>query len=79
MADDSEPNFNANHPELQEGEVFLTNMLPDRVLDDQSDWEAIGWATKRVGLVAYDRKGNPLDDYIPVFIQRSESEEAVRL
>jgi hypothetical protein len=69
------PNFNLTHPEVREGEAWLTNMLPDRIIDGQTDWEAIGYKTKRAGQVAYDLKGNPVEGYLPVFVQKSEREE----
>ena len=70
---------NKNHPELQEGEVFLTNAFDDRIpmhiddyVDDRSDWESIGWRSKRMGEVAYDIYGNPINGMFPVFVGRDE-------
>lgn len=68
-----------NHPELRTGEVFLTNASdnpgghPD---DPRSDWEVIGWQTKRRGNVAYNRKGKPIRDMFPIFVQRQELKKA---
>ncbi len=61
-----------NHPELQKGEVWLTNTQED-------GWHDIGWSTKRAGTVAYDRAGCAISTsprYFPVFAQRSELEAA---
>lgn len=67
-----------HHPETAKGEVFLTNIsnsFSDAQLfdhDDRSDWESIGWRTKRRGLVAYDIYGKPISGMRPVFVQRDE-------
>lgn len=53
------------HPEIREGEVFVTNCMP-------SVFPQIGWKTKRRGIVAYDRDGTPVKEMFPVFIQQSE-------
>ncbi len=39
-----------DHPELLEGEVFLTNASDE-------NFGSIGWLTKRMGVVAYDISG----------------------
>ncbi len=77
--------INKAHPELREGEVFLTNAsddcmrmgfrsLRDRYeeVDYRSGWDAIGWKTKRRGIAAYDVFNNPIDGMFPVFVQREE-------
>ncbi len=71
--------FNKNHPELKEGEVFLTNTESDeyefrfpRFDDFGHGFAAIGWKTKRKGSVAYDIYGKPVRGLIPVFVQREE-------
>ena len=58
--------FNFIHPELQEGEIFLTNT------NEGMSW--CGWKTKRQGKIAYDIEGNPISHmgYVPIFVQRSE-------
>ena len=64
-----------NHPEIQEGEVFLTN----ETLESFS--HCVGWKAKRVGRQAYTRRGAqiPLGWHIyPIFIQKSEIEKAER-
>jgi hypothetical protein len=55
------------HPELEEGEVFLTNSN-QRVFDQMS------WNTKRKGLVALDGEGlmTNNNDWFPVFINKKE-------
>lgn len=62
--------FRKNHPETQEGEVFLTNA------DSEGFAEHIGWKSKRKGEVAYDVHNKPVKsyDFFPVFVQRSELE-----
>jgi hypothetical protein len=62
------------HPELEEGEVFLTNATID-------EFDKIGWKTKRRGEIAYDINNNPLSpinqpDLYPVFAKQSEIESA---
>ncbi|MEK7082586.1 MAG: hypothetical protein AAB972_00320 [Patescibacteria group bacterium] len=56
-----------NHPELQDGEVFLTNASYRR-----SSWESIGWRTKRKGVIAYDIYGKQINGMFPVFVQKEE-------
>ena len=79
-------NFNRTHPETRTGEVFLTNIsmdngslflifLIDRS-DTRSDWERIGWKTKRKGIAAYDIYGKPIVGMLPVFVQQAELEKA---
>ena len=71
-------NFNKTHPELKKGEVFLTNASDERMPAGgrcrkwESDWESIGWRTKRRGVTAYDIYGKAFKYAFPVFVQRSE-------
>ena len=67
----STPYRSTNHPELQDGEIWLTNATREQ-LDD------IGWRTKRMGKQAYDRQGHPIWDgeTYPVFVQKTELDEA---
>lgn len=61
-----------NHPELLEGEVWITNA-------QEADWNSIGWKTKRAGTTAYDKSGCAITTwgrFFPVFVQRSELEQA---
>lgn len=63
--------FNKTHPELQEGEVFLTNAAP-------IDWDKIVYESKRKGDIAYMingtplKEGNPVSWHFPVFVKRDE-------
>lgn len=69
-----------NHPEIQEGEIFLSNKFP--VLDPLyssgpdpkivSEFDAINWSTKRAGIIAYDTNGNVIEGAFPVFVQEQE-------
>lgn len=69
--------FNKNHPERRDDEVFITNS------DDEFDFEsgtrsyrAIEWRTKRRGNISYDSNGKPLGDKwpesFPVFVKQEE-------
>jgi len=59
------------HPELREGEMFLTNCtIPDYV--------RIGWKTKRIGRQAYTIDGEKLKVLIPVFVQKEEYDEGMK-
>lgn len=55
------------HPEAEEGEIFLTN-------SNQKAFEEISWSTKRKGLVALDSNGlmTSNTDWFPVFIGKKE-------
>jgi hypothetical protein len=63
-------NYNKTHPELRDGEMFLTNCV-------EETYDPIGWNTKRMGAVAYTTGGVPLPKYRPVFVQRKEYEEVM--
>ena len=57
-----------SHPELREGEIFLSNV-------DDEHYPRIKWKTKRRGIVAYDRDGNIIEKrkgLRPVFVQADE-------
>ena len=63
------------HPELQEGEVFLGNFR-------EGGFSGIAWRTKRMGLLVYGEDGKSLG-YVgqraqlrPVFVQKLELDEA---
>ena len=53
------------HPELDEGEIFLTNSTLE-------GYPQIGWKTKRKGMIAYDINEVPVKGLFPVFVQQSE-------
>jgi hypothetical protein len=80
--------MNTTHPELRDGEIFITNCRtkhPTYHVHSSSDkydkfvnhhdYDSIGWETKRKGDVAYTHDGEVIDDAYPVFIQLSEYEE----
>ena len=68
---ENERNYNETHPELKEGEMFLTNSPPDGYIN-------IGWETKRMGRQAYTIYGEELSGFTPVFIQKKEYEEGMK-
>lgn len=68
------------HPELLEGEVWLTNVFP--MLDglERTDsFRAIRWRTKRRGNTAYDANGSPVPGAYPVFVMEAELAESSAL
>ena len=58
------------HPELEDGEVFLSN-------HHHSTYHKVGWKSKRAGTTPYDAKDKPMigDGVFPVFVQRAELEK----
>ena len=81
--------FNKNHPELERGEMFLTNIslsktyyywMPEYWMPEprarMNEWTAIGWSTKRLGNFAYDIRGNIIPELRPVFVQEREIQKA---
>ena len=64
--------FNRTHPELRDGEIFLTNVYLYGAAVDYND---IGWDTKRFGKCAYTIFGERAVGCIPVFVQKSEWEK----
>ena len=65
-----EEDFNKHHPELKEGEVFVTNCADEEVFNH------LVWKTKRRGLVVYGRDGKREIGGFPVFAKKSEAEGA---
>lgn len=59
------PVAQSQHPELEPGEVFLSNVTT------YEEWRRIGWRTKRQGLHAYER-GVLRSEMRPVFVKRAE-------
>lgn len=57
------------HPEIQEGEILLTNSRKE-------DIDTIGWNTKRIGNIAYDTEGNIAEGLYPVFVHKTELDRA---
>lgn len=67
--------FNKNHPERLDDEVFITNADDEiNFPKGKSSYQAIGWRTKRRGNVPYDINGKPLKDgrSFPVFVKQEE-------
>lgn len=65
---------NETHPELREGEMFLMNATP-------SDYNQIGYKSKRAGVAAYDTEGNRVKTgyvFFPVFVQKAEYDENMK-
>ena len=58
-----------NHVDLEEGEIFLTNIAKTRISED---YASISWETKRLGKHAFDIEGNKLHNVLPVFIKKDE-------
>lgn len=67
--------LNENHPELQEGEAFLTNVSENERF---RLWSNLPYEHKRVGEIAYDTDGNPMKNMHPVFVSRAELEKITR-
>lgn len=60
--------MNKEHPELLEGEMFLTNITIDQ-------YYTIGFKTKRHGNTAYSKTGYVVGRLVPVFVQKKEYDE----
>lgn len=78
------PNHWMTHPERQTDEFFITNVVEDHPddLSRRSYFHEIGWLTKRMGNIAYDRHGNVIRDNgglktHPVFVKQSEVRESL--
>ncbi|MBI3127364.1 MAG: hypothetical protein HYZ11_07150 [Candidatus Tectomicrobia bacterium] len=59
-----------DHPECAPDEIFIGN-------HHQAGFRELPWKTKRAGNVAYDDRGNPVDDaqFFPVFVKRAEYQQ----
>jgi len=64
-------NYNETHPELKEGEMFLSN-------NSFEEYTHIGWKTKRLGIQAYTIDGEELTVLRPVFVRNEEYEEGMK-
>lgn len=62
----------SEHPELQRGEVWITNVFPEHPGSDKIEIGWCGYATKRLGNVAYDIHSNPVRQGRPLFAQEAE-------
>lgn len=70
----STTNFNEKHPELREGEMFLTNC-------DKRVYQSISWRSKRKGMTAYTIHGEIIKSsyrFFPVFVQKQEYDEDMK-
>lgn len=64
--------FEKDHPERKEDEVYITNT-------DEEDYHDIGWKTKRHGIDAYDLSGKKFGEFprvFPVFVKISEIKQS---
>ena len=60
------------HPEMKEGEMFLTNSRDE-------GYSHIGWKTKRKGKVAFTIHGYPVKTGLfPVFVQKEEHDAGMK-
>ncbi|MBC7471887.1 MAG: hypothetical protein H7196_01275 [candidate division SR1 bacterium] len=65
--------YNDHHPELREGEMFLTNLYAGYYKGvDEQHFHEIQYKTARLGWKAYDHKGNYLFNTQPVFVKKWE-------
>lgn len=60
--------FSIDHPELRDGEVWISNTPVKRAGDYLRKFD-----TARLGEVAYGMTGNVVPDMVPVFVSRRES------
>ena len=60
-----------NHPEIQHGEMWLTNMVKE-------EYHKISYKTKRMGNVAYAVSGYVIKGTFPVFVKKSEYDKHMR-
>lgn len=63
--------FNKYHPELHEGEMFITNVGPDIAFAIACSWNSV-----RFGAIAYDVDGHAQFNLRPVFVMKSELQNA---
>ncbi|MEK7511707.1 MAG: hypothetical protein AAB575_01705 [Patescibacteria group bacterium] len=59
------------HPELQEGEIWVTN-------SDMNELK-VGWKTARVGTIAYNSSGEVVEGLKPVFAKKEEVEKGKKI
>jgi len=57
------------HPELREGEVFLGNVTKQEGISGSI------YRSTRLGDVAYDSKGQPIEGMFPTFANKEEMDE----
>ena len=80
------PDYWMTHPERRTDEFFITNVIEDHSEDPswRSYFHKIGWLTKRMGNIAYDKFGAVISDegglkMRPVFVKQSEVRESLNL
>lgn len=62
-----------DHPELHEGEMFLTNICVGYYRGiNELHFDEIKYKTARLGFTAYDSNGNYLSNTQPVFVKKWE-------
>jgi hypothetical protein len=71
------------HPERKPDEVFLGYFSDNDCHDGtgRTQWECVGWKTKRRGINVYDTDGkleefSELSNYTPVFVKQDEIRKA---
>jgi hypothetical protein len=68
--------FNETHPELLEGEMFLSNQFGLSENAQQNPFFVrLQYPSKRFGIIAYQRNGVKLKNAQPVFILISDYDE----
>ena len=67
--------FNTTHPELRNGEMFITNCINIDDFFDNDNYHSIQYKSKRRGEIAYTIHGEPMENAYPVFIQIKEYED----
>ncbi len=71
------------HPEALPDEVFLVNVKVSTYFGSRLmfsfQFGEEKWKTKRLGGIAYDTKGNPLDGHRPMFVKKEEIEKSISL
>ena len=72
-------NFNHKHPELREGEIWLSNVLKEYNSSRRTKcYDDFTYKSKRLGKQAYDIHGNLIEEASPVFISKAEHQERVK-
>ena len=69
-----EIDFNTTHPELRDGEMWLTNIY---TAPKSMRFDSIGWESKRKGTTAYNIYGEVLSYMLPVFVNKKEWKEGM--
>lgn len=85
-------NFNTNHPELCDNEIFLCNVDSEYTISSTGsvlhiepelglmmNFNKIQYKTKRIGTTAYTHKGAKISEERPVFVNKLEFEQKTYL